>query len=68
MTEFTAIGGVATPALIPALQANNGRWAHAVLGQSWGMPDHIVKAVLSGDAKCQIKNSKTLVITLPESP
>lgn len=63
MTEFTAIGGVATPSLISALKANNGGWARAVLGQCWGVPSDMIDAFLSGDAECQIKNNRTLVIT-----
>ena len=67
MTEFTANGGVATPSLISALMKDNGRWARAVLGQSWGIPDRTIDAVLSGDAECQVKNKRTLIIILPES-
>jgi hypothetical protein len=65
--EFTAIGGVATPSLISALMNDKGRWAEAVFGQCWGIPDHMIEQILSGAAECQIKNAKTLIIILPES-
>ncbi len=65
--EFFAHGGVATPALIAAIQQDKGPWAHAVLGQSWGMPENYRNALLNGDAEWQIPNEKTLIIILAES-
>jgi hypothetical protein len=67
MTEFTSNGGVATPSLISALMKDKGRWARAVLGQQWGIPEYMVDAMFAGDAECQIKNKKTLIIILAES-
>ena len=58
MKEFFAHGGVATPSLIAAIKNDKGPWAHAVLGQVWGMPDNYIDALLSGAAEWQIPNEK----------
>lgn len=61
---YYANGCVASPELLVALRADKGPWARAVLGQGFAMPDHTIRAVLSGEVECQIPtNGKSITIT-----
>ncbi len=64
---FTSSSCVVTPGLITALQQDNGAWASAVLSQAFSMPPQVQQDLLSGAAKWQIPNTRTLIITPMES-
>lgn len=64
MKQFHAYGAVASESLIRALIAEHGRWADAVLTQSFKVPLEYREALLAGEAEWKILNPSTIIIGL----